>query len=131
MSLTGVVIPIYVLPTFSAIQALNAPDAGFNYAVLAKKGLVVHLMSNIYKELRQQSKFTAREAIRAVTAHNGKLGLNWDVPKATYVKNATKNFNKSQYPAFIRDAITFLDSNFQDWTSYLTTVLGRPMTEPV
>lgn len=66
-------VPIYVIPSFSSIPAL-----GETYKLAATHGVLIHLMSamyNIAKEMK--GRLAAKNIIRAITAHNGKLGFNW------------------------------------------------------
>lgn len=46
---------------------------------LAKRGILCHVMSGMYKVLKQTLRKDAQAFIRAITAHNGKLGFNWNI----------------------------------------------------
>jgi len=82
VTVSGMKVPVYVLPNAAAIKLMDEQRIP---KICADHGLLIHLMSEYYKALRQQDKFQARELIRKVTSHNGKLGFNWDIKGIGYV----------------------------------------------
>lgn len=86
----------------------------------------------MYTQAKQAvGKFSARQMIKALTAHNSKLGVNWSVPLAKYVSNKSKIFQTSQYPTYLAKAATAMKGTaFEKWGNYLQSVANRP-TIPV
>lgn len=64
--------------------------------------------------------------IKPYTAHNDKLGFNWDVPAKKYVvKENVRHFKTSSYPALIQEAIIFLskeDNTYRPYVSHLQRI---------
>jgi len=52
--------------------------------MLAPKGILIHLMSDDYQPIKTQMGKRAKELIRRITAHNGKLGFNWNIQQSRY-----------------------------------------------
>lgn len=59
-------------------------DTTKGFVVCATHGAIVHVMSNKYKPARQTLGRQAQIMIKKVTAHNAKLGFNWDIKTVKY-----------------------------------------------
>lgn len=90
------IVPSYVVKDIS--EWVNIPQY---LKFFARKAFLVHVPSALYNSL---SKNLAKEGIRAVSAHNDKLGFDWRKvdEKWWYVQDTKgRHFAASQYPAFI------------------------------
>lgn len=79
-------VPVFVLTDPG--QILQAFTSWF--AIFAKKGVLVHLMSTDYAPYKKAMRKDARELIKRLTAHNGKLGFNWSVRDSAYEEVTSK-----------------------------------------
>jgi len=72
-------------------------------------------MSSDYAPYKQSMRKGARELIKRITAHNGKLGFNWSVKNEAYeeAKEGSKQY-PSKYKDFVAEAVRFLDSATMD-----------------
>lgn len=72
-----------------------------NLKDLAEKGVVVAVSSPLYAFLKGQDIAKARAAIKPMTAHNDKLGFDYDLTSRTYIAKQSQQFTGSSYPGFL------------------------------
>lgn len=123
-------VPAYILPSIDMITDLER--AGM-FPLCAKNGLLMHIDSTLYSDLRRREGPQAKQMIRKVTAHNGKMGFNWDTLTKLYVKvdSNQRQYEISQYKNFLVDAAIKQESwNNKPYAKYLAT-RAEAFTRPV
>lgn len=73
-------------------------------------GALAHLHSKHYAQVKQQFLREARNYIAPITAHNEKLGFNWDNMQKHYKVSEGDLYKDSSYPNLIKDAVSFHES---------------------
>lgn len=78
----------------------------------AEKGVLVHLNSQHYAQLVQsKNRPTARQQIKILTAHNGKLGFNWKSAEKVYAVSLVEQYPSAGYKEALTKAAQFHNSN--------------------
>lgn len=108
-AMVDVDMPVLVLPSIPAILLARVDFFQF----CAKNGALVHIMSELYRPLKNSLQKQARDTIQKVTAHNGKMGFNWiqGQYKASVLRSEGTlkgNQYKGAYEAWLGDAATAL-----------------------
>lgn len=79
-------------------SAMEADMLRRHLLALAVCGIAVHIPSEVYEQLKiERGKFAAKAWIRPFTAHNGKLGYNFNKNETKYVQADTRQFANSIY----------------------------------
>lgn len=73
------------VPVMIWINREEADWVRSNLKDLAERGVVVAVSSPLYAFLKGQDVAKARAAIKPMTAHNDKLGFDYDLPTRSYV----------------------------------------------
>lgn len=94
----GLEVPIYVTRNFGEMKIIAQ-----NLRIFAERGVVLHINSKYYKELREKtSRQTAKTTIKPLTAHNDKLGFDWSVVSTRFIAKPSSQFKVSAYKEFLK-----------------------------
>lgn len=103
--------------------------------MLAKYGVLCHIMSDMYAPLRKQfGKLQAMAMVRPLTAHNGKIGFNWRAGKYEPVivsQNQGRQFNTSAYKDFLQEASKYWSNHANpQYSQYAAQMSERFTMQP-
>jgi hypothetical protein len=86
------------VPSYSVGSLNDYHDVTNDLGVVASKGILVHVPSELYKDMvYSYGRSKARSMISPSTAHNDKLGFDWRVNEGRYAAQIGNHYKTSSY----------------------------------